>query len=160
MTSLGWNKIVTGRKKEEEISLKVSCFLLPLKCHQDQCIQSTKFVLQAATTPLLHVQPVLLSGGTVLQVKPSVGVPCSLHPSLPSSTTSLGCGGELLALHDPESLCHHHQLSHEAFASPEEMPSPVMALPCTAHLAQLYDPASQDSLHEDSVRGLVKLSSV
>ncbi|XP_027011153.1 palmitoyltransferase ZDHHC14 [Tachysurus fulvidraco] len=130
-------------------------------CHQDQCIQSTKFVLQAATTPLLHAQPVLLSGGAVLQVKPSMGMPCSLHPSLPSSTTSLGCGGELLALHDPESLCHHHhQLSHEAFASPEEMPSPAMVLPCAAHLAQLYDPASQDSLHEDSVRGLVKLSSV
>lgn len=136
-------------------------FPLPLsKCHQDQCIQSTKFVLHAATTPLLHAQPVLLSGGAVLQVKPSVVMPCSLHPSLPSSTTSLGCGGELLALHDPESLCHHHQLSHEAFASPEEMPSPAMALPCAAHLVQLYDPASQDSLHEDSVRGLVKLSSV
>ncbi|XP_062857084.1 palmitoyltransferase ZDHHC14 [Trichomycterus rosablanca] len=129
-------------------------------CHQDQCIQSTKFVLQAATTPLLHAQPVLLSGGTVLQVKPSMVMPCALHPSLPSSTTSLGCGGELLALHDPESHCHHHQLSHEHYASPEELPSPVMALPCTAHLAQLYDPASQDSLHEDSVRGLVKLSSV
>ncbi|XP_046692504.1 palmitoyltransferase ZDHHC14 [Silurus meridionalis] len=129
-------------------------------CHQDQCIQSTKFVLQAATTPLLHAQPVLLSGGAVLQVKPSVVMPCSLHPSLPSSTTSLGCGGELLALHDPESLCHHHQLSHEAFASPEEMTSPAMVLPCTAHLAQLYEQASQDSLHEDSVRGLVKLSSV
>lgn len=116
--------------------------------------------MHAATTPLLHAQPVLLSGGAVLQVKPSVVMPCSLHPSLPSSTTSLGCGGELLALHDPESLCHHHQLSHEAFASPEEMPSPAMALPCAAHLVQLYDPASQDSLHEDSVRGLVKLSSV
>lgn len=137
-----------------------SHFFLLSKCHQDQCIQSTKFVLQAATTPLLHVQPVLLSGGAVLQVKPSVGVPCTFHPSLPSSTTSLGCGGELLALHDPESLCHHHQLSHEAFASPEEISSPVMALPCTTHLVQLYDPASQDSLHEDSVRGLVKLSSV
>ena len=38
-------------------------------------------------------------------------------------------------------------------------------LPCAIHMThghtgQLYDPASQDSLHEDSVRGLVKLSSV
>ncbi|XP_017580454.1 palmitoyltransferase ZDHHC14 [Pygocentrus nattereri] len=131
-------------------------------CHQDQCIQSTKFVLQAATTPLLHAQPVLLGGAPVLQPKPSVGGPCSALgpgqpslPSLPSSIPGLSCGGEVLALHDSESHCHHH-IHHQHFISPEETP-------CAAHLGHhvpLYDPASQDSLHEDSVRGLVKLSSV
>ncbi|XP_066533172.1 palmitoyltransferase ZDHHC14 isoform X2 [Hoplias malabaricus] len=113
----------------------------------------------AATTPLLHAQPVLLGGGPILQPKPSVPGPCSglgpSQPSLPSSIPGLSCGGEVLALHDSESHCHHH-IHHQHFISPEETP-------CAAHLGHhvpLYDPASQDSLHEDSVRGLVKLSSV
>uniref|UniRef100_A0A672T3K0 Zinc finger DHHC-type containing 14 n=2 Tax=Sinocyclocheilus grahami TaxID=75366 RepID=A0A672T3K0_SINGR len=138
-------------------------------CAQDQCIQSTKFVLQAATNPLLHSQTVILGGGAPLQAKTSLGGPCSTlgpsQPSLPSSIPGLSCGGELMALRDSEIHCHHH-LHHQHFISPEEMPSPPTALPCATHLghhvhpAQLFDPASQDSLHEDSVRGLVKLSSV
>ncbi|XP_072542796.1 palmitoyltransferase ZDHHC14 isoform X2 [Salminus brasiliensis] len=115
--------------------------------------------MAAVTTPLLHAQPVLLGGGPVLQPKPSVGGPCSAlgpgQPSLPSSIPGLSCGGEVLALHDSENHCPHH-LHHQHFISPEETP-------CAAHLGHhmsLYDPASQDSLHEDSVRGLVKLSSV
>uniref|UniRef100_A0A671QKP4 Palmitoyltransferase n=1 Tax=Sinocyclocheilus anshuiensis TaxID=1608454 RepID=A0A671QKP4_9TELE len=138
-------------------------------CAQDQCIQSTKFVLQAATNPLLHSQTVILGGGTPLQAKTSLGGPCSTlgpsQPSLPSSIPGLSCGGELMALRDSEIHCHHH-LHHQHFISPEETPSPPAALPCATHLghhvhpAQLFDPASQDSLHEDSVRGLVKLSSV
>ncbi|XP_022540516.2 palmitoyltransferase ZDHHC14 isoform X2 [Astyanax mexicanus] len=115
--------------------------------------------MAAVTTPLLHAQPILLGGGPVLQPKPSVGGPCSAlgpgQPSLPSSIPGLSCGGEVLALHDSENHCHHH-LHHQHFISPEETP-------CAAHLGHhmpLYDPASQDSLHEDSVRGLVKLSSV
>ncbi|RXN16710.1 putative palmitoyltransferase ZDHHC14 isoform X1 [Labeo rohita] len=138
-------------------------------CAQDQCIQSTKFVLQAATNPLLHSQPVILGGGAPLQAKTSLGGPCSTlgpsQPSLPSSIPGLSCGGELMALRDSEIHCHHH-LHHQHFISPEETPSPPAALPCATHLghhihpAQLFDPASQDSLHEDSVRGLVKLSSV
>ncbi|NP_001038652.1 palmitoyltransferase ZDHHC14 [Danio rerio] len=138
-------------------------------CAQDQCIQSTKFVLQAATNPLLHSQPVILGGGPPLQAKTSLGGPCSTmgppQPSLPSSIPGLSCGGELMALRDSEIHCHHH-LHHQHFISPEETPSPPAPLPCATHLghhvhpAQLFDPVSQDSLHEDSVRGLVKLSSV
>ncbi|XP_076873925.1 palmitoyltransferase ZDHHC14 [Brachyhypopomus gauderio] len=144
-------------------------------CHQDQCIQSTKFVLQAAATPLLHTQPALLGGGgPVLHGKPTMGLPCSALvpsqpplpplPSIPSSIPGMSCG-DLLPLHDSETHCPH-QLSLQRFISPEETPSPPANLPCAAHVglhvhpALHYDPASQDSLHEDSVRGLVKLSSV
>ncbi|CAK6980980.1 LOW QUALITY PROTEIN: palmitoyltransferase ZDHHC14-like, partial [Scomber scombrus] len=153
-------------------------------CDQDQCIQSTKFVLQAAATPLLHSDPVVLAplpGKTT-----TLGGPCAYltptQPSLPS------CGGDVLTLRDPTTdnhchhhLHHHHHHHHHHFVSPEETPctTPQGALPCPAHLvphphthlhpqphqsvpapAALYNPASQDALHEDSVRGLVKLSSV
>ncbi|KAM6954676.1 LOW QUALITY PROTEIN: palmitoyltransferase ZDHHC14 [Aplochiton taeniatus] len=134
-------------------------------CDQDQCIQSTKFVLQAAATPLLHSDPAMLGGGGTLQGKSSLGGPCASlapsQPSLPSSIPSLGCAGDMLTLRDADTRCHHHH-----FVSPEQTPSPPGPLPCAIHMAhghptaQLYDPASQDSLHEDSVRGLVKLSSV
>ncbi|XP_005160409.2 palmitoyltransferase ZDHHC14 isoform X2 [Danio rerio] len=123
----------------------------------------------AATNPLLHSQPVILGGGPPLQAKTSLGGPCSTmgppQPSLPSSIPGLSCGGELMALRDSEIHCHHH-LHHQHFISPEETPSPPAPLPCATHLGhhvhptQLFDPVSQDSLHEDSVRGLVKLSSV
>uniref|UniRef100_A0A3Q3E3J6 Palmitoyltransferase n=1 Tax=Labrus bergylta TaxID=56723 RepID=A0A3Q3E3J6_9LABR len=98
------------------------------------------------------------------------------QPSLPS------CGGDVLTLRDAaaDSHCHHHLYHHHHhlhhhFVSPEETPcsTPQGALPCPAHLhlhshphppvpspSALYNPASQDALHEDSVRGLVKLSSV
>ncbi|XP_071018844.1 palmitoyltransferase ZDHHC14-like [Oncorhynchus clarkii lewisi] len=140
-------------------------------CDQEHCIQSTKFVLQAAATPLLHSDPVMMGGeGPTLPGKSSLGGPCaSLTPSqasLPSSMPGLGCAGDMQTLRDPDTHCHHHH-----FVSPEETHSPgpmPLTLPCPAHMthgghmnpAQLYDPASQDSLHEDSVRGLVKLSSV
>ncbi|XP_042177468.1 palmitoyltransferase ZDHHC14 isoform X3 [Oncorhynchus tshawytscha] len=140
-------------------------------CDQEHCIQSTKFVLQAAATPLLHSDPVMMGGeGPTLPGKSSLGGPCASltpsQPSLPSSMPGLGCAGDMLTLRDPDTHCHHHH-----FVSPEETPSPgpmPLTLPCPAHMthgghmnpAQLYDPASQDSLHEDSVRGLVKLSSV
>ncbi|XP_030578882.1 probable palmitoyltransferase ZDHHC14 [Archocentrus centrarchus] len=146
-------------------------------CDQDQCIQSTKFVLQAATTPLLHSDPIVLAplpGKTT-----TLGGPCAhlapTQPSLPS------CSGDVLTLRDTavDSHCHHHLYlhhhHHHHFVSPEETPciTPQGALPCPNHLhlhhqphppvpspAALYNPASQDTLHEDSVRGLVKLSSV
>ncbi|XP_012679290.2 palmitoyltransferase ZDHHC14 [Clupea harengus] len=148
-------------------------------CDQHQCIQSTKFVLQAAATPLLlHSEPIVLPSGRPLAGKSSLAGPCASlapgHPSLtslPSSVPSLTCAGELLALRDGDPHCRHHH-----FASPDETPSPPSpphampsSAPCPAHghhhhqhihPAQLYNPASQDSLHEDSVRGLVKLSSV
>ncbi|XP_044232506.1 palmitoyltransferase ZDHHC14 [Thunnus albacares] len=153
-------------------------------CDQDQCIQSTKFVLQAAATPLLHSDPVVLAplpGKTT-----TLGGPCAyLAPTQPSVPS---CGGDVLTLRDAaaDSHCHHHlhhhhHHHHHHFVSPEETPctTPQGALPCPTHLpphphahlhpqplppvltpAALYDPASQDALHEDSVRGLVKLSSV
>ncbi|KAG5857442.1 hypothetical protein ANANG_G00019500 [Anguilla anguilla] len=34
-------------------------------CDQDQCIQSTKFVLQAAATPLLQSEPIVMAAGDV-----------------------------------------------------------------------------------------------
>ncbi|XP_015237958.1 PREDICTED: probable palmitoyltransferase ZDHHC14 [Cyprinodon variegatus] len=142
-------------------------------CDQDQCIQSTKFVLQAAATPLLHSDPVVLAP---LPAKtPTPGGPCSYlaptQPSLPS------CAGDVLTFRDAavDSHCHHHlhlhHLQHHQhhFTSPEETPcgTPQGALPCHAHIhlqhpapPVLYDPVTQDALHEDSVRGLVKLSSV
>ncbi|CAB1342723.1 unnamed protein product, partial [Coregonus sp. 'balchen'] len=139
-------------------------------CDQEHCIQSTKLVLQAAATPLLHSDPVMMGGGgPPLPGKSSLGDPCASlapsQPSLPSSMPGLGCAGDMLILRDPDTHCHHHH-----FVSPEETPSPgpmPLTLPCAAHMthgghinpAQLYGPASQDSLHEDSVRGLVKLSS-
>lgn len=95
------------------------------QCDQDQCIQSTKFVLQAATTPLLHSDPVVLAplpGKTT-----TLGGPCAylapVQPSLPS------CGGDVLTLRDAavDSRCHHHlhlhhHHHHHHFVSPEETP--------------------------------------
>ncbi|KAM3861466.1 LOW QUALITY PROTEIN: palmitoyltransferase ZDHHC14-like [Diretmus argenteus] len=140
-------------------------------CDQDQCIQSTKFVLQAATTPLLLSSPVVLAP---LPGKSStLGGPCAYlapaQPSLPS------CGADVLTLRAAAADSHCHHRYHHHFVSPDVTPgtSPQGALPCPAHphlhsqpqqptptLATLYHPAVQDTLHEDSVRGLVKLSSV
>lgn len=146
--------------------------LLSSQCDQDQCIQSTKFVLQAAATPLLHSDPVVLPP---LPAKPvSLGGPCAYlgpaQPTLPS------CAGDVLTLRDVavDSHCHHHLHlphlhHHQHFVSPEETPcgTPQGALPRPTHMhlqhpapQVRYDPVTQDSLHEDSVRGLVKLSSV
>ncbi|XP_078146182.1 LOW QUALITY PROTEIN: palmitoyltransferase ZDHHC14 [Centroberyx gerrardi] len=147
--------------------------LPPRSCDQHQCIQSTKFVLQAAATPLLHSDPVVLA--PLPGKSGTLGGPCSYLaptqpslPTLPSLPSLPSCGGDVLTLRDAaDSRCHHHH--HHHFVSPEETPgtSPQGALPCPAHPhphphhpAALYDPASQDALHEDSVRGLVKLSSV
>uniref|UniRef100_A0AAY4C2A5 Palmitoyltransferase n=1 Tax=Denticeps clupeoides TaxID=299321 RepID=A0AAY4C2A5_9TELE len=143
-------------------------------CDQYQCIQSTKFVLQAAATPLLHSEPVILAGGPHLPGKTSLAGHCGplvpVQTSIPSSMPGLSCGGELLALRDVDAHCrHHHFTSPDETPSPPQPPMPPMPLmppiPCATHVShihptQLYDPASQDSLHEDSVRGLVKLSSV
>ncbi|XP_029983969.1 probable palmitoyltransferase ZDHHC14 isoform X2 [Sphaeramia orbicularis] len=148
-------------------------------CDQDQCIQSTKFVLQAAA-PLLHGDPVVLAP---LPGKPSaLGGPCAyLSPAQPPSLPS--CGGDVLTLRDADAHCHHHlhhhhhHHHHHRHFSPEDTPcgTPQAALPCPAHMpphahlhpqplgpspTALYDPVRQDALHEDSVRGLVKLSSV
>ena len=157
------------------------------QCDQDQCIQSTKFVLQAAATPLLQQQssePVILTtspenGGSLPgRTSLTLGGPCTSlplgQPTPPTSTPSLSCHetADMLPIHG-HSHTHNHShplqdpVAHHHFLTPEEVPSPPGMLPCGSPLghshtvqAGFYNPASQDSLHEDSVRGLVKLSSV
>uniref|UniRef100_A0A1A8FZM3 Palmitoyltransferase n=1 Tax=Nothobranchius korthausae TaxID=1143690 RepID=A0A1A8FZM3_9TELE len=144
-------------------------------CDQDQCIQSTKFVLQAAATPLLQQQssePVILTtspeNGMSLPGRAPLALvgPCTSlplgQPTPPTSTPSLSCheAADMQLIHG-----HAYALNHGHYLTPEEVPSPPGMLPCSSPLshgvpASFYDPASQDSLHEDSVRGLVKLSSV
>ncbi|XP_045699112.1 palmitoyltransferase ZDHHC14 isoform X4 [Phyllostomus hastatus] len=132
-------------------------------CDQDQCIQSTKFVLQAAATPLLQSEPSLTSDELHLPGKPGLGTPCASltlgQPTPPSSMPNLAAEAGLT---DILPLKEEH-VGHQ-FLTPEEAPSPPrllagspLAHSRTVHVLGL---ASQDSLHEDSVRGLVKLSSV
>ncbi|XP_059555948.1 palmitoyltransferase ZDHHC14 isoform X1 [Myotis daubentonii] len=132
-------------------------------CDQDQCIQSTKFVLQAAATPLLQSEPSLASEELHLSGKPGLGTPCASltlgQPTPPSSMPNLSAEAGLT---DILPLKEEH-VGHQ-FLTPEEAPSPPrllagspLAHSRTAHVLGL---ASQDALHEDSVRGLVKLSSV
>lgn len=132
-------------------------------CDQDQCIQSTKFVLQAAATPLLQSEPSLTSDELHLPGKPGLGTPCASltlgQPTPPSSMPNLATEATLT---DILPLKEEH-VGHQ-FLTPEEAPSPPgmlvgspLAHSRTVHVLGL---ASQDSLHEDSVRGLVKLSSV
>ncbi|KAG7277344.1 hypothetical protein CRUP_005878 [Coryphaenoides rupestris] len=168
-------------------------------CDQDQCIQSTKFVLQAAASPLLQqsVEPVILApctddGGSLPgRTSLTPGEPCSplplagLQPTPPTSNPNLSGhetadtlpahaghlhnhGHTLQQQDHHQQHHHHHQQQHQHhFLTPEEVPSPPGILPCGSPMghnhgmpAGFYNPASQDSLHEDSVRGLVKLSSV
>ncbi|GAA6098287.1 palmitoyltransferase ZDHHC14-like isoform X1 [Tachysurus ichikawai] len=130
-------------------------------CDQDQCIQSTKFILQAAATPLLQSETPVMADESSVPGKPVPGAPCPLlplgQPTPPASTPSLSCDGESLSF--PASEPQHN------FLTPDDAPSPPGMLPCTSpldhsHTANFYNPASQDFLHEDSVRGLIKLSSV
>ncbi|XP_054604194.1 palmitoyltransferase ZDHHC14 [Nothobranchius furzeri] len=158
----------TSQSTETSGSSNSSSQLHGHMCDQDQCIQSTKLVLQAAATPLLLSEPIVLAplpGKTTTLGGPCPYLVAPTQPSLPS------CAGDVLTLRDAavDSHCHHHlhlhhHHHHHHFVSPEETPcsTPQGALPCPAHmhLQVLYDPVTQDALHEDSVRGLVKLSSV
>ncbi|XP_061480223.1 palmitoyltransferase ZDHHC14 isoform X8 [Rhineura floridana] len=133
-------------------------------CDQDQCIQSTKFVLQAAATPLLQSEPSISSEELPLPGKTSISAPCATlilgQPTPPSSMLNLTSETGLTDMIPLKEDSENHQ-----FLTPEEAPSPPGMLPVgspmthsrTMHILSL---ASQDSLHEDSVRGLVKLSSV
>uniref|UniRef100_A0A3B5LUH5 Uncharacterized protein n=1 Tax=Xiphophorus couchianus TaxID=32473 RepID=A0A3B5LUH5_9TELE len=116
--------------------------------------------------------------GTSLPARASLtlGGPCTSlplgQPTPPTSTPSLSCheAADMLPIHG-HTLNHTHPLQEQAavhhYLTPEEVPSPPGMLHCGSPLghshtvqASFYNPASQDSLHEDSVRGLVKLSSV
>ncbi|MBN3311265.1 ZDH14 palmitoyltransferase, partial [Amia calva] len=130
-------------------------------CDQDQCIQSTKFVLQAAATPLLQSEPIIITDEPPLPGKTTLTSPCANlplgQPTPPTSTPNLSCDADMMPMRE-EHEGHH-------FLTPEDAPSPPGMLPTGSplthsHTMHLYNPASQDSLHEDSVRGLVKLSSV
>ncbi|XP_054553911.1 palmitoyltransferase ZDHHC14 isoform X3 [Talpa occidentalis] len=132
-------------------------------CDQDQCIQSTKFVLQAAATPLLQSEPSLTSDELHLPGKSGLGTPCTSltlgQPTPPSSMPNLATEATLTDILPLKEEPMGHQ-----FLTPEEAPSPPRMLGGSplahSHTVHLLGLASQDSLHEDSVRGLVKLSSV
>uniref|UniRef100_A0A8B9QQW7 Zinc finger DHHC-type containing 14 n=1 Tax=Apteryx owenii TaxID=8824 RepID=A0A8B9QQW7_APTOW len=133
-------------------------------CDQDQCIQSTKFVLQAAATPLLQSEPSITSEELPLPGKTTISGPCATltlgQPTPPSSMPNLTSDSGLT---DMIPLKEEHE-GHQ-FLTPEEAPSPPGMLPSGSpithsHTMHVLSLASQDSLHEDSVRGLVKLSSV
>ncbi|MEJ1275419.1 zinc finger DHHC domain containing 14 [Cricetulus griseus] len=133
-------------------------------CDQDQCIQSTKFVLQAAATPLLQSEPSLTSEELHMPGKPGLGTPCASltlgQPTPPSSMPNLATEATLSDIMPLKDEHGAHQ-----FLTPDEAPSPPRMLGAGSPLAHsrtmhMLGLASQDSLHEDSVRGLVKLSSV
>ncbi|KAM4772144.1 palmitoyltransferase ZDHHC14 isoform 4-T5 [Rhinophrynus dorsalis] len=133
-------------------------------CDQDQCIQSTKFVLQAAATPLLQTEPTVTSDEPPLPGKTTITSPCASlalgQPTPPSSMPSLNSETVLTDLIPMKENLGNHQ-----FLTPDEAPSPPGMLPASSsvthsHTMHVLNLVSQDSLHEDSVRGLVKLSSV
>ena len=119
--------------------------------------------MQAAATPLLQSEPSLTSDELHLPGKPGLGTPCASltlgPPTPPSSMPNLAAEA---ALTDILPLKDEH-VGHQ-FLTPDEAPSPptMLAGSPLAHSRTMHvlGLASQDSLHEDSVRGLVKLSSV
>nr|XP_028579593.1 probable palmitoyltransferase ZDHHC14 isoform X4 [Podarcis muralis] len=118
----------------------------------------------AAATPLLQSEPSISSEELPLPGKTSISAPCATltlgQPTPPSSMPNLTSETGLTDMIPLKEDSESHQ-----FLTPEEAPSPPGMLPIgspmihsrTMHILSL---ASQDSLHEDSVRGLVKLSSV
>ncbi|XP_012577455.1 PREDICTED: probable palmitoyltransferase ZDHHC14 isoform X4 [Condylura cristata] len=117
----------------------------------------------AAATPLLQSEPSLTSDELHPPGKSGLGTPCTSltlgQPTPPSSMPNLATEATLTDILPLKEEPMGHQ-----FLTPEEAPSPPrmlggspLAPSRTMHLLGL---ASQDSLHEDSVRGLVKLSSV
>ncbi|XP_068087965.1 palmitoyltransferase ZDHHC14 isoform X2 [Hyperolius riggenbachi] len=132
-------------------------------CDQDQCIQSTKFVLQAAATPLLQTEPTVPADEPPLPGKTTTTAPCNTlalgQPTPPTSMPNLNSETVLTDIPLKEDIANHQ------FLTPDEAPSPPGMLaansPVThSHTMHVLNLVSQDSLHEDSVRGLVKLSSV
>ncbi|XP_041071987.1 palmitoyltransferase ZDHHC14 isoform X1 [Carcharodon carcharias] len=133
-------------------------------CDQDQCIQSTKFVLQAAATPLLQSESSPTNEEPPLPGKMTISSPCATltlgQPTPPPSTSNLATETILTDTMPLKEACESHH-----FLTPEEAPSPPgMLTPGTplthSHTMHVLNAVTQDSMHEDSVRGLVKLSSV
>ncbi|XP_073893428.1 palmitoyltransferase ZDHHC14 isoform X4 [Macaca fascicularis] len=117
----------------------------------------------AAATPLLQSEPSLTSDELHLPGKPGLGTPCaSLTLGPPTPPASMPNLAEA-TLADVMPRKDEH-MGHQ-FLTPDEAPSPPRLLAAGSPLAHsrtmhVLGLASQDSLHEDSVRGLVKLSSV
>ncbi|XP_041109748.1 palmitoyltransferase ZDHHC14 isoform X2 [Polyodon spathula] len=118
----------------------------------------------AAATPLLQTDPHLASDEPPLPGKISLSAPCAPlplgQPTPPSSTPNLSCDTTL-----SDMLPTREEQGGPHFLTPEEAPSPLGMLSSGSslthsHTMHVFNLASQDSLHEDSVRGLVKLSSV
>ncbi|XP_053794258.1 palmitoyltransferase ZDHHC14 isoform X4 [Vidua macroura] len=118
----------------------------------------------AAATPLLQSEPSITSEELPLPGKTSISGTCATltlgQPTPPSSMPNLTSDSGLT---DIIPLKEEHE-GHQ-FLTPEEAPSPPGMLPSGSPIAHsrtmhVLSLASQDSLHEDSVRGLVKLSSV
>ncbi|XP_067900883.1 palmitoyltransferase ZDHHC14 isoform X3 [Heterodontus francisci] len=133
-------------------------------CDQDQCIQSTKFVLQAAATPRLQSESSPTNEEPPLPGKMTISSPCATltlgQPTPPPSTSNLATETILTDTMPLKEACEGHH-----FLTPEEVPSPPgMLTPSTplthSHTMLVLNAVTQDSMHEDSVRGLVKLSSV
>ncbi|RXM97729.1 putative palmitoyltransferase ZDHHC14 [Acipenser ruthenus] len=126
----------------------------PDRCDQDQCIQSTKFVLQAAATPLLQTEPHLASDELPLPGKIPLSAPCAPltlgQPTPPSSTPNLSCDTML-----SDMLPAREEQGGPHFLTPEEVPSLRGVLSSGSslthsHTMHVFNLASQDSLHEDS----------
>lgn len=118
----------------------------------------------AAATPLLQTEPHLTSDEPPLPGKISLSAPCAPlplgQPTPPSSTPNLSCDTTL-----SDMLPAREEQEGPHFLTPEEAPSSLGMLSSGSslthsHTMHVFNLASQDSLHEDSVRGLVKLSSV
>lgn len=118
----------------------------------------------AAATPLLQSEPSLTSEELHMPGKPGLGTPCASltlgQPTPPSSMPNLATEATLSDIMPLKDEHGGHQ-----FLTPDEAPSPPRMLgsgsPLThSRTMHMLGLASQDSLHEDSVRGLVKLSSV
>ncbi|KAE8601788.1 hypothetical protein XENTR_v10013797 [Xenopus tropicalis] len=97
-------------------------------CDQDQCIQSTKFVLQAAATPLLQNEPSVTSDELPLPGKTSIHAPCTSlalgQPTPPSSMPNLNSESILTDMIPLKEDLGNHQ-----FLTPDEAPSPPGMLP-------------------------------
>ncbi|XP_029452581.1 probable palmitoyltransferase ZDHHC14 isoform X2 [Rhinatrema bivittatum] len=113
----------------------------------------------AAATPLLQTEPSVTGDELPLPGKTTISAPCATlthgQPTPPSSMPNLTAETVLTDMIGLNGEQEDHQ-----FLTPEEAPSPPGVLLAHSHTVHVLDLASRDSLHEDSVRGLVKLSSV
>ncbi|XP_073441797.1 palmitoyltransferase ZDHHC14 isoform X3 [Dendrobates tinctorius] len=118
----------------------------------------------AAATPLLQTELTVTTDEPPLPGKTNISAPCASlalgQPTPPSSMPNLNSETILTDMIPLKEDIGNHQ-----FLTPDEAPSPPGMLPANSpvthsHTMHVLNLVSQDSLHEDSVRGLVKLSSV